>query len=118
MQQQSPLSRCHERSANDRVHTEDGRPADFEHPVSRVRVANGRRDVRGKVGDEQRVDAQGVAEDLRRDAVALERLQNEEEERDPERRAPVLEDRDYRRVERAEATAVARDTLPRRTKCG
>ena len=43
---------------------------------------------------EQRVDPQRVAEDLRRDDVALELLKADEQDHDPERRQRVLEQGD------------------------
>src|SRR5437016_4485600 len=60
---------------------------------------------------EQRMEAQGAPHDLRHDDVALELLDAEEEERDPERRERVLDERVQHRRDGAEPRPDVRDQL-------
>ena len=60
---------------------------------------------------EQRVEAQRAAHHLRHDDVALELLDAEEEQRDPERRERMLDERVQHRRDRAEPRPDVRDEL-------
>jgi hypothetical protein len=60
---------------------------------------------------QQRVDAQRVAEDLRRDDMPLDLLQRDEQEPDPQRRERIGEQRDQHRRQGAEERADERHEL-------
>ena len=62
--------------------------------------------------DEQRVEAQRAPEDVRRHDVALELLQGDEQQRDPERHQRVLDERDDHRRRGAEDRADVRARAP------
>ena len=110
-------------------HHRVGRPPGLEHQVlaqvddrlaqhGQDRQGDQRADDPGQLAAEQqredhqdRVDPQRVAEDERRDDVALELLDGDEEQRDPQAGERVAEQRDEDRRDRAEERPEVRDEL-------